>query len=165
MSLPLVVGAVISTLHLEGPVTVDGGDYVLLDFEVPAGTVEIHVAHGDGSDSDILDWGVWAPEGFRGWGGGLTDPAIIGVDESSRGYLEGPITPGTWTLVVGKAKLPTGAGTYTVDIELHDAATLAPQPRAPFDPVVLEDGARWYAGDFHVHSEESGDASATLDQI
>ena len=165
MSIWLIAGAIISTLHLEGPVTAEGGDYLLVPFEVPVGTVEIEIAHSDGSDTVILDWGVWAPEGFRGWGGGLTDPAVIGVDESSRGYLEGPVTPGTWTLVIGKAKLAGQTATYVADLTFRDAPTLTPLPRAEFDPVVLERGARWYAGDLHVHSEESGDASASLPAI
>ncbi len=160
-----LVAAVISTLHFEGPVTADGGDYHLVTFDVPAGVVELHVLHADGGDSEILDWGVWAPDGFRGWGGGNPEPAIIGVDESSRSYLRGPITPGTWTLVIGKAKLSGGAASYDVDVELHDAATLAPQPAAPYAPVVLAAERRWYAGDLHVHSEESGDASATFTAI
>jgi hypothetical protein len=161
----LPVFAILTMQHLEADVTADGGDYVVVPFDVPAGTVEIHVAHDDGSPAVILDWGVWSPEGFRGWGGGLTDDAVIGVDESSRGYLEGPITPGTWQLVIGKAKLDQGMGHYVVDVTCRDDATLVPLPRAAFDPVVLATGARWYAGDFHVHSEESGDASATLDEI
>jgi hypothetical protein len=165
MSIWLVAGSIIGTLHLEGPVTVEGGDYLLVPFEVPAETVEFEVVHSDGSDTAILDWGVWSPEGFRGWGGGLTDAAVIGVDESSRGYLRGPITPGTWTLVIGKAELDDGGNTYVVDLTFRDAATLTPEASAPFDPVVLESGARWYAGDLHVHSEESGDASATLEEI
>ncbi|HVV86889.1 MAG TPA: CehA/McbA family metallohydrolase [Kofleriaceae bacterium] len=161
----LALAAVISTLHLTGDVPVDGGDYLLVPFEVPAGTVELEVAHDDGSPSQILDWGVWGPDGFRGWGGGLTDAAVIGVDESSRGYLDGPITPGTWTVVIGKAQLGGQAGHYTIDVELRDAATLAPGPRAAWAPVVLSHERRWYAGDFHVHSLESGDARAMLDQI
>jgi hypothetical protein len=134
-------------------------------FTVPAGTVEIQIAHADGASTDILDWGVWSPDGYRGWAGGLTDDAIIGVDESSRGYLEGPIPAGAWQLVIGKAKLPTGTGHYVVDITCRDNATLTELPRAAWQPVTLETGPRWYAGDFHVHSEESGDATATLDMI
>lgn len=161
--LPLL--AVVATLHLTGDVPVAGGDYLLVPFEVPAGTVELEVAHDDGSDRQILDWGVWSPDGYRGWGGGLTDAAVIGVAESSRGYLAGPIAPGTWNVVIGKAQLGGVAGHYTIDVELRDAATLTPGPRAPWTPVVLEHAGRWYAGDFHVHSQDSGDATATLDQI
>jgi hypothetical protein len=162
----LALAAVISSMQLTGAVPVEGGDYLLVPFTVPAGTVEMTVGHDDGSDSQILDWGVWSPDGFRGWGGGLTDAAIIGVAESSRGYVNGPITAGEWTLVIGKAKLGGVPGQYTVDLEFRDAATIPVGPRAAYDPgVTLSTERRWYAGDFHVHSSESGDAPATLDQI
>ncbi len=160
-----LIAALITTLHFEGPVTAAGGDYQLIEFDVPADVVELRISHADGGDSEILDWGVWSPAGFRGWGGGNTEPAIISVEESSRSYLAGPLTAGTWTLVIGKAKLAAGAASYVVDIELHDAPSLAPLPRADFAPVVLSATRRWYAGDLHVHSEESGDASATYPQI
>jgi hypothetical protein len=161
----IVLAVVLSTMHYEGDVTAAGGDYVDVPFEVPAGTVEIQVTHTDGSDSVILDWGVWSPEGFRGWGGGLTDDAIIGVEQSSRSYLPGPITPGTWTVSIGKAQLDGSGGHYSIDVVCRDNATLLVQPKAPFSPVVLDSARRWYKGDFHVHSIQSGDAGATFDQI
>jgi hypothetical protein len=161
----VAVAVVLSTMHYEGDVTAAGGDYVDVQFTVPAGTVEIQITHTDGSDSVILDWGVWGPEGFRGWGGGLTDDAIIGVEQSSRSYLPGPITPGTWTVVIGKAKLDPSGGHYSIDVVCRDNATLPVQAKAPFSPVVLSDERRWYKGDFHVHSVQSGDAGATFDQI
>jgi MYXO-CTERM domain-containing protein len=161
----ILTAAVLSTMHYEGDVTADNGDYVDVQFTVPAGTVEIEIAHTDNSDNAILDWGVWAPEGFRGWGGGLTDNAIIGVDQSSRSYLPGAITPGTWTVSVGKAKLdPTGTH-YAIDITCRDNATLPVLDKAAFTPTVLNPMRRWYKGDFHVHSTQSGDAKATFDQI
>ncbi|HEY5927957.1 MAG TPA: CehA/McbA family metallohydrolase [Kofleriaceae bacterium] len=161
----IIVAAVLSTMHYEGDVTADGGDYVDVQFAVPAGTVEIQITHTDGDSNVILDWGVWSPEGFRGWAGGLTDDAIIGVEQSNRSYLPGPITPGTWTISIGKAKLANGMGHYSIDVVCRDNATLPVQPKAPFSPVVLNPERRWYKGDFHVHSIQSGDASATFDQI
>ena len=155
----------ISTAQLTGAVPQAGGDYLIVPFTVPAGTVEFTLTHDDGSDFQILDWGVWSPEGFRGWGGGLTDPAVIGVVASSRGYVPGPITPGTWSLVIGKAKLGPDPGQYTVGLEFRDAATITPVPAQPWTAVVLSTERRWYAGDFHVHSSDSGDASAPLPQI
>ena len=163
MLLPVV--AVLSMMRYEGDVTAAGGDYVEVEFTVPAGTVEIQIVHSDGSENDILDWGVWSPEGFRGWGGGNTEDAIIGVAESSRSYLAGPITPGTWRVVIGKAKLDADGAHYVIDVICRDNATLAVRPKATPTPVVLATGRRWYKGDFHVHSAESGDATATLDQI
>ena len=158
--------AVLSTMHYESDVAPSGGDYVDVPFVVPAGTVEIQISHTDGSDFVILDWGVWSPEGFRGWGGGLEDDAVIGVLQSSRGYLAGPITPGTWTVSIGKAKVdPVAGGHYAIDVTCHDTATLPIAPKAAFTPVVLSTERRWYKGDFHVHSEQSGDATATFAQI
>lgn len=164
MLLPLL--AVLSQMHYEGDVAIEGGDYVEVAFEVPAGTVEIEIAHTDGDANDILDWGVWSPEGFRGWGGGLEDNTIVGVAQSSRSYLAGPITPGTWRVVIGKAKIEDGNGArYSIDVTCRDDATLARQPVGTFDPAPLATGRRWYRGDFHVHSEQSGDATATFAQI
>ena len=164
MFLPVL--AVLSQMHYEADVPVAGGDYVDVPFAVPTGTVEIQVSHTDGSDFVILDWGVWSPEGFRGWGGGNTEDAIIGVDQSSRSYLPGPITPGTWTVSIGKAKVdPATGGHYAIDVTCRDNATLPVLPKAPFAPTVLSTERRWYKGDFHVHSEQSGDATATLMQI
>ena len=161
----ILVAAVLSTMHYEGDVPAAGGDYQDVAIDVPAGTVEIQIAHTDGSDYTILDWGAWGPDGFRGWGGGLTDDAVIGVDQSSRGYLPGAIAGGTWTVSIGKAKLDAGGGHYSIDVICRDVPTLSVLPQSPFAAPVLSPERRWYKGDFHVHSVQSGDASATFDQI
>src|SRR5262245_35911079 len=110
--LPVVLplAGVLSTQTLEGDVAASGGAYAEVEFAVPPGTREIRVSHDDGSEADILDWGVWSPTGFRGWGGGLTEDAVIGVEQSSRGYLPGAIAAGTWRVVIGKAKLDANGG-------------------------------------------------------
>ncbi|MDQ3368289.1 MAG: CehA/McbA family metallohydrolase [Myxococcota bacterium] len=163
MLLPLA--AVLSMMHYEADVPTSGGDYVDVEFEVPAGTREIQIRHTDGSDAVILDWGVWSPEGFRGWGGGNTEDAVIGIEQSSRSYLPGPITPGTWIVAIGKAKLDAAGGHYAIDVICRDDVTLAVRPKAAYAPTVLATGRRWYKGDFHVHSAESGDANASFEQI
>ncbi len=161
----LALAAVLSTMHYEADVPAADGDYVDVLFEVPAGTREIQIKHDDGSDFDILDWGVWSPEGFRGWGGGNTEDIVIGIDQSSRSYLPGPITPGTWRVTIGKAKLDADGGRYIIDVICRDDVTLVVRPKAAFMPAVLDDTRRWYKGDFHVHSAESGDATASFEQI
>lgn len=157
--------AVLSTMHYEGDVPAAGGDYQEVPFVVPTGAVECQIHHDDGSDYDILDWGIWDDQQqWHGWGGGLSDDAIIGVAESSRGYIPG-LHAGTWNVVIGKAQLDQDGGHYSIDVTCRDDATLTPQPRAAFMPMMLSTERRWYKGDFHVHSHESGDASATFDQI
>jgi hypothetical protein len=162
----VAIAVVLSSMHYEGDVSPSGGDYVDVPFTVPAGTVEIQIRNTDGSDYVILDWGVWGPDGFRGWGGGLTDDVVIGVDQSSRSYLPGAISPGTWNVTVGKAKLdPVTGGHYSIDVICRDNATLPIDVKASYMPVVVKPERRWYKGDFHVHSIQSGDAAATFDQI
>ena len=153
-------------MHYEADVPIAGGDYLDVPFDVPVGSVECQIHHDDGSSFVILDWGVFAPDGsFRGWGGGLTDDAIIGVDQSSRCYLPGPIAPGTWTVSIGKAQLDATGGHYSIDVTCRDTATLPVLDKASYAPVTLSPERRWYKGDFHVHSVQSGDAAATFDQI
>ncbi len=157
-----------STQTFTGTLDDTGDEHILLDLEVPAGTKEIEIEHDDLSPDDIIDWGLWSPEGFRGWGGGNTEPAIVGELASSRSYLTGPITAGTWKIDLGKAKLDGGTADYTITVTLRDAPTLAPQTeRKAYVPPgpVLSTTEDWYAGDFHVHSRESGDASASFQEI
>jgi len=138
-----------------------------IPFEVPASTREIQIDHDDQDADDILDWGLTGPSGWRGWGGGNTEPAIVNELAASRSYRIGPIEPGTWYVDVGKAKVVGGSASYQVTVTLRDAPTLASQPeRAPYVPIApLSTEARWYSGDFHVHSRESGDADATFEEI
>ncbi len=159
----VAIAAVLSTLHLEGSATPAGGDYIDVPFTVPAGTVEFSIARTYDTTYAILDFGVWAPEGYRGWSGGLTDDIVIGVDQSSRGYLPGAITPGAWTVAIGKAQLAPDGVAYAIDITFNDAATIPVLAKADYTPVVMATDHRWYKGDFHVHSTQSGDAHASLD--
>jgi hypothetical protein len=155
-----------TVLTFEGEVPADGA-YFEIPFDVPAGNVEIEVRHDDLSAANILDWGLLAPSGFRGYGGGNEEPAVVGVAAASRSYLPGAIEAGTWRVYVGKARIAETPARYRVEVVLRDAPTLAPQPeRAPYAPAAaLEVGRRWYAGDFHVHTRESGDAAPSLDEV
>lgn len=148
--------------------TAGSGDFFYLPFAVPAGTQEIEIRHADLSSNNILDWGLDDPsKKFRGWGGGNVEPAIVGIDRASRSYLTGPIDAGSWRVVVGKAKIADPPGQYHVEVYLRASPTLAAQPeRAPYVAAApLSTGPRWYAGDLHTHSRESGDASPTLDEM
>ncbi len=162
----LLASAADPVLVLEGAVPSEG-DFLTLAFDVPPGTAEVEVAHDDLSDVDILDWGLRDPVGaLRGWGGGNTDAAVVGAEAASRSYLPGPITAGPWEVLVGKAKVVGADPRYRVEVTLRGAPTLAPQDeRRAYVPVDLGGGARWVSGDFHVHSRESGDATATLDEV
>jgi hypothetical protein len=162
----VAIAAVISSLSLDGSIAADHmGDYVVVPFEVPAGTREIQVQHRSVSSSNVLDWGLWDGQGWRGWGGGLVDDAVVGETAASRGYIPGAITAGTWYLVIGKASIDEVPAAYQVTVTFRDAATLTARDRAAHAGTSLETGPRWYRGDFHVHSRESGDATASFAEI
>ena len=167
LGLLVVEPAAAQDLVLDGNVPLDDLDHFFIPFDVPAGTVEIEVRHDDQSDANVLDWGLQDQDGFRGWGGGNAEPAIVGLDAASRSYIPGPIAAGTWNVVVGKVKVDESPATYHVEIFFRDTPTLLPQPErepyAPAEPLSTE--ARWYAGDFHVHSLESGDAQPSIDEV
>ena len=118
--------------------------------------------------------GFVGPVGFRGWGGGNLEPAVVGERATSRSYLLGPMLEGNWSVVVGKPRIAVPPGRYNITVELRDTPTLSPQTeRQPYTPVVALKGPsagqalEWWAGDFHTHSRESGDAfhSASLDEM
>ena len=123
-----------------------------------------------GHPLNILDFGLLdATNASRGWGGGNPEPMVVGATATSRSYMLGAMHSGRWAVVVGKAQLAGLPCAFNVTVTLRPAATLPPQPqRTPYRPAApLELARRWYAGDFHVHSRESGDAylSASLDEI
>ncbi|MBX3191617.1 MAG: PHP domain-containing protein [Labilithrix sp.] len=150
----------------EGDVPPGDPDHFFIDFDVPAGIEEIEIRHDDRSDANILDWGLDDPDGYRGWGGGTSEPVIVNAQAASRAYVPGPIKPGKWRVVVGKAKVVASPAVYHVEIDLKAAATLAPVPRAPYvPPPPRKTETRFYAGDFHVHDRESTDSDATIEEI
>lgn len=154
-------------VDLSGEVPAGDDAFFLLSFEVPPGTVEIEIQHTSLTGQNILDWGLIGPDGYRGWGGGNEEPAIITADGASRSYAPGPIEPGTWEVLVGKARVDDTPALFEVMAILRDETTLPSQPeRTPYRaPAPLSEEARWYAGDFHVHSIQSGDARPDLDEV
>ncbi|MGB5312400.1 MAG: CehA/McbA family metallohydrolase, partial [Polyangiales bacterium] len=150
-------------LVFTGEVPTGPETHFFVSFEVPEGIVEVEIRHDNLTPGNVLDWGLDDPNGFRGWGGGNSEPAILGMEAATRSYVPGPMPAGTWEVVVGKARIDELPALYRIEIFLRTVATLPPQPRTPYqDPGVLSDEARWYAGDFHVHSRQSGDATPAI---
>lgn len=163
-----VSGGVLREYSLSGPVPDTGEEYFTLPFDVPAGSKEVRVSHGGAaSASNILDWGLWDANGFRGWGGGNTEDAVVNARAASRSYLAGPVPEGRWEVVVGKPRLAELPGRYNVTVSVRDDVTLPPQPeRKPYVPSPpLRTARGWYAGDLHVHSRQSGDATDSLAEL
>src|SRR5688572_26333892 len=76
-------------LTFDGMVTAGPPNHVTIEFTVPPTTREIQIEHDDLDADDILDWGLTSPSGFRGWGGGNSEPAVVTELAASRSYLAG----------------------------------------------------------------------------
>lgn len=152
---------------IEGDVPADGS-FFTVPFDITPGTVEVELRHDDLSGPNILDWGLFAPDGgFVGWGGGNSEPAVVGARAASRSYRPTALTPGTWRVLVGKALVTQKPARFRLEVEQRTQPALAPQPqRAPYVPApALKAGPRFFQGDLHVHSLESGDARPSLGEV
>lgn len=166
--LTLVPSLVVAApLVLENELPADAGTFFTVSFPVGTGITEVEIRHDDLSTANILDFGLLGPnDAFWGWGGGNAEPIIVGARASSRSYLAGNLPSGMWKVLIGQAQVTQRPARYRLEIETRTKATLTPQQREPYvAATALEQGARWYAGDLHVHSIESGDARPTLDEI
>jgi hypothetical protein len=125
---------------------------------------------------------MWTMKQYRGWSGSgffkdITvspsgyaadpDPAKKPVGATSRGYRPGPIEPGTWAVELGVAAVVApaqgdsdGSVNWRVELQLESDPAYAAHPyvRARYDPKPALAKPGWYAGDFHVHTDQSGDA-------
>lgn len=153
-----------STMAFDGAIPDGAPDHFFIPFDVPAGTVEIEILHNGQPTTNILDFGVLDPNGYRGWGGGTSENSVIGEHAASRAFVPGPLPVGPWRVVVGKAKIVASPATYHVEVTFRTTATLAPQTdRKPYAAVApLDTTARWYAMDLHAHSQQSTDARKDL---
>jgi hypothetical protein len=153
--------------------------YLDLPFEVADGTTRIEMTY-DWTDPDsVLDLGLWDPDGvgpadgFRGWsgsrGGRVTDgqaPVFVQPDEAARGYVPGPIEPGTWNVDLGLAALGPEGTEWTVTVVCTDPAVGPDFDARPVDPDhVANSEPGVYYGDFHMHGYHSNANAPTWDEV
>jgi hypothetical protein len=148
------------TLTLAGVVMPDPHEMVAaLGFDVPDGCTRIAVAY-EYDAGQILDLGLMDPEagafpserGFRGWSGGARSEAFVTESDATPGYLPGPLLPGRWQVLLGRAKVEPQGCRYrvTIDLDVDD-------PGASSD--------RWYAGDLQSHTHHSDARGSVADLL
>ncbi len=139
-----------------------------LPFEVPEGTTRIDVTYRF-DEGHVLDLGLADPrlgafpsrEGFRGWSGGARRAVFVARDAATPGYLPGPIPAGSWSILLGLARVD-GPCDYSIEVTLDDAPRPLVPPFAPDQR--LRGGPGWYAGDLQAHTHHS-DARGSLDDL
>lgn len=169
------------TLVLSGTFsTTDERHYTHLPFTVPTGVRSIHVSYEYSDriasdprlrDGNTLDIGLFDPTGFRGWSGSHKDAFTLCDAWATPPYIRGPISPGTWRLLLGPYKVSPRGCEYEVHITF---STKAPQPplsephhvgaTPPSElPLAAEEG--WLRGDLHCHTLYSDGDSWPSDML
>jgi hypothetical protein len=147
-------------------------DWYYLPVEVPRGVNRIDVVYSydkpsvpSGTRGNACDIGMFGPEGFqlgndrgfRGWSGGFRDRFTISASDATPGYLAGPITPGTWHVILGPYTVAPQGLNYQVQVTLTfgpQGAPFRPNP-APVTAPAKQRGRSWYRGDCHLHTVHS----------
>lgn len=143
--------------------SIRGGDhqsYRLLPFEVPAGTgrITVEFEYSGRERRTTVDLGLLGPDGFRGrdgfrgWSGGNKQRFTVSAMDATPSYLPGPITPGTWSLLLGFPNVRADADDrFTARVWFDDTRADAPLRRE----------AGWYRGDLHMHDAHSDGGCAS----
>jgi hypothetical protein len=152
--------------------------YVLVPFEVPGGTRAVRVelayeaaatAAGAGT---ILDLGLIGPgrtddpEAFRGWSGSERSLVVVGETAATPGYRPGPITAGTWHVLLGLYRIDPAGTTANLRVEPlpadppipGGAAARLPAPAAAVTGAAASPETRerrWIPADLHAHTLHS----------
>jgi hypothetical protein len=134
----------------------------------------------------------WGEREFRGWGGSshpdtaisaqgpspeatyLATPRGYVPGATTRGYRPGAIEAGQWAVELGVAAVTSvdqgntdGKVAWRVEVELSSDPAFAQTPykATPYDSRPAKTKAGWYAGDMHVHAENSNLGAATMTQV
>lgn len=147
-----------------------------LPVDLPAGAGALTVSLAYPRAAGVLDLGLLGPEGeFRGWSGGARAHVTVTEDWATPGYLPGPLTAGTWQVLLGLHRIPPDGLPYEVAARAPTGVPPAPEESLP-EPVPRPerhrfrqdvpavDGARWLAGDLHAHTVHS-DGTLTVDEL
>ncbi|MCZ4095645.1 CehA/McbA family metallohydrolase [Streptomyces sp. So13.3] len=144
-------------------------DFVYLPVNVPHGVREIAVSYtydrpavpvgtvGNACDIGIFDQHGTAlgGKGFRGWSGGARTAFTISAEQATPGYLAGPVSPGTWNVVLGPYTVAPQGLDYSVTITLrYGPRGTTPAPTYPPQHAKGR-GRAWYRGDCHLHTVHS----------
>lgn len=145
-------------------------DWHYLPFEVDKAVTEIRVSYdyestdtGAGFSANVIDIGLFDGSGrglgrrtgFRGWSGGARKSFRVSRHSATPGYLPGPLTPGTWSVILGPFTIVPPGVAWKVTVTLVSGKPkkrFKPQP-APRRVKGTREG--WYRGDLHLHTVHS----------
>jgi hypothetical protein len=135
--------------------------YIEVPFDVPDGIERLTVVfHYTGKEErTTLDLGVESPRGFRGWSGGNKDTFTISSTDATPSYLPGEVSPGRWNILIGIPNIrPKSVSSFEAQIYFDRQVSAS----SGFIDSPLRKEARWYRGDFHMHTGHSDGRCASL---
>lgn len=153
----LMIGKIKPDLVLTGTVTRPDFQHNLeVPFDVPPGVTQISIrfdyTRPDGKTT--IDFGLFEGKTFRGWSGSNKHMVTVGENNATASYIPGAIGGRHWAMDLGVAYVGEGiTSTYTAKIYFQRANDVPAV--STFSPEPLQRGARWYRGDFHMHTGES----------
>lgn len=163
VAVPSASAADVETISFSGRFTgIAMPDWHYLPVRVPEGVNAIEVSYdyspletGLGFSANVVDIGIFDPEGFRGWSGGARRSFRVATDGATEGYLAGPIDAGEWRVALGPfAVIPPGVE-YAVRVTLHVGPAGVTPAATPPPRAVSDTGPGWYRGDLHLHTVHS----------
>lgn len=164
MGSPALAQTHVPDITLEGDLTgADHQTYRYLPFTVPAGVTRVSVdfSYTGKEQKSTIDLGLDDPNGFRGWSGGNKAAFTVSATDATPSYLPGPVTAGTWKLVLGVPNMrPDGHAHYVAHIRFAHAGD--PLPQSVFTDAPLNDQPGWYRGDLHGHTAHSDGSCLSL---
>jgi len=154
---PLALGQTKPDLVLTG--TIEHKDFrrnLAVPFDVPKDVqrigVELEYTKPDGRT--VINLGLFDGERFRGWSGSNKHAVIVDENNATASFIPGPVGGRRWALDLGISWISEGTTSqYTAKIYFWRYGQKAAV--STFSPEPLEKGARWYRGDFHMHTGES----------
>ncbi|KAH8901484.1 PHP domain-like protein [Thozetella sp. PMI_491] len=166
-------------------------EYKYLPFEVSPGVTSIHISYNytDRVNSTVdigifdergyaLEDGKNATTGFRGWSFNLLSNFTFTPSETTPNYAGGPISHGTWYVLLANTHIDGEYIDYEVKVEYGYQKVTS--PRFSMEPAATDlgiderrrarmdnatDGEIWLKGDFHVHTIYSDGSYTPAEQV
>lgn len=132
----------------------DHETYREVPFQAPAGVARLTLTfdYTGKAQRAVIDLGLRDPQRLRGWSGGNKSTVVIEEADATPSYLPGPITAGTWKLLLGVPNLRAGASaTYTAKVWFDRDR----DPFPGFSAAPIKPGPGWFRGDLHMHTAHS----------
>ncbi len=119
---------------------------------------------------NVVDLGVLAPDGFRGWSGSARQSFVLTPGWATPGYLPGPLAAGRWHVLLGLYRLAPAGCDVRIEIRwtLAEPGVASAAPPLSWDSLferVTRHEAGWYRGDLHSHSHHSEAQGALHDLL